>query len=82
MKSSDFPSATCVGASFDKSLAFQVGKEIAKEAYSKSANVLLAPTVNLNHSPLSGSILDPQTSRNLNRLASSYRCDRPMKIRS
>ena len=33
-------------------LAFRTGKEIALEAKSKSADIILAPTVNLIRSPL------------------------------
>ena len=33
-------------------LAFRTGKEIALEAKSKSADIMLAPTVNLIRSPL------------------------------
>ncbi|KAH8799047.1 glycoside hydrolase superfamily [Xylogone sp. PMI_703] len=54
VKSACFPCGTCVGASFDEDLAFEVGKQIGLEALSKSANVLLAPTVNVIRSPLGG----------------------------
>ncbi|KAF2495026.1 hypothetical protein BU16DRAFT_461709 [Lophium mytilinum] len=54
VKSACFPCSTCVGASFDLETAYRTGKEIALEAISKSANILLAPTVNLIRSPLGG----------------------------
>ncbi|KAL4731405.1 hypothetical protein ACLX1H_000371 [Fusarium chlamydosporum] len=49
-----FPCSTAVGASFDKQLAYRLGEEIAKETVTKSANVLLAPTMNIIRSPLGG----------------------------
>ncbi|KAH7336659.1 glycoside hydrolase superfamily [Rhexocercosporidium sp. MPI-PUGE-AT-0058] len=49
-----FPCATCVGATFDTSAANRLGQEIAKETITKSANVLLAPTMNIIRSPLGG----------------------------
>lgn len=52
IKSACFPCSTCIGATFDENIAFDVGKEIAKEAKSKSADILLAPTVNNIRSPL------------------------------
>jgi beta-glucosidase len=41
-----------MGATFDVDLLYQLGQEIAKEAKAKSANVLLAPTLNVIRSPL------------------------------
>jgi beta-glucosidase len=52
VKSACFPCSTCIGATFDPDIAFQIGKGIAKEAKSKSADILLAPTVNNIRSPL------------------------------
>ncbi|PVI02837.1 glycoside hydrolase family 3 protein [Periconia macrospinosa] len=49
-----FPCSTCVGATFDVGQAFRLGQEIAKETISKSAKVLLAPTMNIIRSPLGG----------------------------
>ncbi|KAG5753312.1 hypothetical protein H9Q70_004053 [Fusarium xylarioides] len=49
-----FPCSTAIGATFDQDLAYQLGKEIAKETKTKSANVLLAPTMNIIRSPLGG----------------------------
>lgn len=77
VKSALFSCAACIGASFDRSLAFQVGKEIAKEALSRPANMLLAPTVNLDLSPLGRSIRDFQTNMYLNVLAGSRPYERP-----
>jgi len=47
-----FPCSTCVGATFDAESAFRLGAEIAAETTEKSANVLLAPTLNVIRSPL------------------------------
>lgn len=47
-----FPCSTCVGATWDVDMAYQLGKEIAQETMTKSANVLLAPTLNVIRSPL------------------------------
>lgn len=52
VKAACFPCAESIAASFDTELAFQAGKEVALEARSKSADVLLAPTVCLVRSPL------------------------------
>ncbi|KAF4449691.1 hypothetical protein F53441_7092 [Fusarium austroafricanum] len=49
-----FPCSTAIGATFDSDQAFRLGKEIAREAITKSANVLLAPTMNIIRSPLGG----------------------------
>ncbi|KAH7240247.1 glycoside hydrolase superfamily [Fusarium redolens] len=49
-----FPCSTAVGATFDSEQAYMLGKEIAKETKTKSANVLLAPTINIIRSPLGG----------------------------
>ncbi|CAG8410921.1 unnamed protein product [Penicillium salamii] len=51
IKAACFPCGTSLGASFDKNLLFRTGQEIAKEAKTKSANVLLAPTLNVIRSP-------------------------------
>jgi beta-glucosidase len=54
VKSACFPCAISIGSSFDPSLARAIGKALAEEARSKSARVLLAPTVNLHRSGLNG----------------------------
>ncbi|KAK2686064.1 hypothetical protein QWA68_015302 [Fusarium oxysporum] len=48
-----FPSSTAVRATFDLEQAYRLGKEIARETKTKSANVLLAP-MNIISSPLGG----------------------------
>lgn len=52
IKAACFPCGESIAASFDTELAYRVGKEIALEARTKSADVLLAPTVCLVRSPL------------------------------
>lgn len=52
IKAACFPCATSLGASFDTELLYRVGQEIAEEAKTKSANILLAPTLNVIRSPL------------------------------
>ncbi|MEU9321720.1 glycoside hydrolase family 3 C-terminal domain-containing protein [Streptomyces sp. NPDC048295] len=48
------PSPTALAASWDPALARTVGRVLAQEAHRKGVHVLLAPTINLHRSPLSG----------------------------
>ncbi len=54
------PTATCVpcgsalGATWDPDLVERVGALVGREARTKGARVLLAPTVNIHRSPLAG----------------------------
>jgi beta-glucosidase len=48
------PSPTALAASWDPRLAVRVGRLLAQEARRKGVHVLLAPTVNLQRSPLGG----------------------------
>ncbi|PPQ71098.1 hypothetical protein CVT24_009849 [Panaeolus cyanescens] len=52
--SSCFPSSTGLGSSFDEDLAWKVGEALGEEARAKSTHILLAPTVNIQRSPLGG----------------------------
>jgi len=52
--SASFPCGTALGASFDPALVEEVGEALGREARSKSAHVLLAPTVNLHRTPIGG----------------------------
>src|SRR3954451_21266614 len=52
--SASFPCATALGASFDPALVREVGEALGREARSKGAHVLLAPTVNLHRTPTGG----------------------------
>lgn len=48
------PCGSALGATWDPELVQQVGAALGEEARTKSARVLLAPTVNLPRSPLAG----------------------------
>ncbi|QRV86694.1 glycoside hydrolase family 3 protein [Ceratobasidium sp. AG-Ba] len=48
------PCATALGATFDTSLVHRVGQFLAIEAKTKSSCILLAPTCNIQRSPLGG----------------------------
>ncbi len=52
--SASFPCAVSLGATFDPSLVHAIGEALGREAKSKSAHVLLAPTVNLQRTPIGG----------------------------
>jgi len=49
-----FPCGAAQGASFDPELVGRIGAALAEEARSKGAGVLLAPTVNLQRTPVGG----------------------------
>ncbi|MDQ3468630.1 MAG: glycoside hydrolase family 3 C-terminal domain-containing protein [Actinomycetota bacterium] len=53
-RSASFPCATALGATWDLRLIEQVGRALGREARSKSADVVLAPSVNLHRTPISG----------------------------
>ncbi len=50
----NLPSAGAVAASWDPSLAYQVGAQLAVEAARHGVDVVLGPTVNLHRTPLGG----------------------------
>ena len=52
--SSSFPCGTALGATFDPDLIEEIGRALGREARSKGAHVLLAPTVNLHRTPIGG----------------------------
>ncbi len=52
--SASFPCSTALGATFDPALVQEVGEALGREARSKHAHVLLAPTVNLHRTPIGG----------------------------
>lgn len=54
VKAACFPSASNQAASFNTEIAYNVGKGVAREAKTKSSDVLLAPTVCPVRSPLGG----------------------------
>ena len=49
-----FPCPAALGATWDVELVTRVGRALAVEAQAKQAHVLLAPTINLQRSPLGG----------------------------
>lgn len=49
-----FPVGIALAATWNRDLLHQVGAALAEEARTKSAHVLLAPTVNIHRSPLNG----------------------------
>lgn len=53
-KSTAFPAATCIAASWDTALVNKVGKTIAEELKGKGRNVILGPCVNIARLPLGG----------------------------
>lgn len=54
VKSACFPAAIGIGASWNLELVRQMGVALAEETKTKSARVLLAPTVNIHRSGLNG----------------------------
>jgi len=52
--SASFPCGTALGATFDPVLVEEVGQALGREARSKGAHILLAPTVNLHRTPIGG----------------------------
>ena len=52
--SASFPCGASLGATFDPDLVRQIGEALGREARSKNAHVLLAPTVNLQRTPVGG----------------------------
>ena len=52
--SASFPCGTALGATWDPGLVRDVGRALGREAHSKNAHILLAPTVNLHRTPISG----------------------------
>ncbi len=53
-KSTAFPAATCMAASWDTSMIFQVGKAIAQEVKGKGRDEVLGPCVNIARIPMGG----------------------------
>ena len=52
--SASFPCGAALGATFDPALVAEVGRALAREAHTKGAHLLLAPTVNLHRTPVGG----------------------------
>ena len=53
-KSTAYPAGINLAASWDKKLAYNIGKAIACEARSKNAHIILGPAVNMYRMPLCG----------------------------
>lgn len=53
-KAACFPCGTGLGATFNLPLLLEAGKKMGAEAKSKSAHVILGPTINMQRSPLGG----------------------------
>jgi len=49
-----FPTASALACSFDRDLAYQVGKAIGEECLQEKVSVILGPGVNMKRSPLCG----------------------------
>jgi beta-glucosidase len=49
-----FPAGVCLGSTWNTELIERVGQALGEEVKSKSAHMLLAPTVNIHRSPLNG----------------------------
>ncbi len=54
VKAAAFPAAIALAASWNLDLIEEIGADLAREAKSKGARVLLAPTVNIHRSTLNG----------------------------
>ena len=54
IKAACFPAGIAIGASWNPELAHEIGQALAEEAKAKGANVLLAPTINIERSGLNG----------------------------
>lgn len=52
--SASFPCGAALGATFDVQMVREVGLALAREARTKSAHVVLGPTVNLQRTPIGG----------------------------
>nr|WP_320144629.1 glycoside hydrolase family 3 protein [uncultured Cohaesibacter sp.] len=54
VRSAAYPVAIALAASWNPDLVEEIGQDLAHEARSKGARVLLAPTVNMHRNPLNG----------------------------
>src|SRR5690349_23345438 len=53
-KSALFPSPSAIGATWDVDLAVEVGRAFAREARTHGVDVVLAPQVNIQRTPVGG----------------------------
>lgn len=49
-----YPPASCISSSFDRELVREFGENLGEEGLSQGINVLLAPAINIQRSPLCG----------------------------
>lgn len=49
-----FPTGATVASSFDRSLIYEMGETLGKEAQAEGVSVLLGPSINIKRSPLGG----------------------------
>ncbi|WP_155121996.1 beta-glucosidase H [Martelella mediterranea] len=54
VRSAAYPVAIALAATFDPDLVHEIGADLAREARSKGARILLGPTVNMHRNPLNG----------------------------
>jgi beta-glucosidase len=54
VRSTSFPIGTAIGATWDPSLAQQLGEALGRQTRSKGAGILLGPTMNIHRTPLAG----------------------------
>ena len=48
------PVGVAIGASFDTDLALELGQLLGREAVRKSTHIVLAPTINIQRTPIGG----------------------------
>ena len=53
-KTTGFPSSNMICASFNRDMAYAVGKVVAEEAYESKVHMILAPGMNIHRNPLCG----------------------------
>nr|WP_180902034.1 MULTISPECIES: glycoside hydrolase family 3 C-terminal domain-containing protein [unclassified Martelella] len=54
VRSAAYPVAIALAATFDPDLVQEIGADLAREARTKGARILLGPTVNMHRNPLNG----------------------------
>lgn len=49
-----FPASSTLGNSWNKEMAYQLGKALGEEARQEKVNIVLGPAINIKRSPLCG----------------------------
>lgn len=49
-----FPASSTLGNSWNKEMAYQLGKALGQEAYEENVNIVLGPAINIKRTPLCG----------------------------